>query len=58
MFDHAAPLRRFDALLAEAAEGGAELVVFPEAFVGGYPKGATARCSATIASSCRPGQNG
>jgi nitrilase len=41
MFDHAETLRRFDALLAEATGGGAELVVFPEAFVGGYPKGAT-----------------
>lgn len=41
LFDHAETLRRFDALLAEATAGGAELVVFPEAFVGGYPKGAT-----------------
>jgi nitrilase len=41
MFDVAETLSRFDKLLAEAAGGGAELVVFPEAFVGGYPKGAT-----------------
>jgi nitrilase len=41
LFDLTETLRRFDALLTEAAEGGAELVVFPEAFVGGYPKGVT-----------------
>ena len=28
-------------LLAEAAGKGAEVVVFPEAFVGGYPQGST-----------------
>jgi nitrilase len=41
LFDPAETRHRFEALLAEAAAGGAELVVFPEAFVGGYPKGAT-----------------
>lgn len=41
LFDPPETLRRFDALLARAATAGAELVVFPEAFVGGYPKGAT-----------------
>lgn len=41
LFDLPETLRRFETLLAEAAVGGAELVVFPEAFVGGYPKGAT-----------------
>ncbi len=41
LFDTAETLRRFETLLAEAASAGAELVVFPEAFVGGYPKGAT-----------------
>jgi nitrilase len=41
LFDQAETSRRFEALLARAAAGGAELVVFPEAFVGGYPKGAT-----------------
>jgi nitrilase len=38
-FDTAATLDRLDAFAAEAARGGAELVVFPEAFVGAYPKG-------------------
>lgn len=38
LFDPAGTYRRFEALLAKA---DAELVVFPEAFVGGYPKGAT-----------------
>lgn len=41
LFDPAETLRRFEALLEQAAQRGAELVVFPEAFVGGYPKGAT-----------------
>jgi nitrilase len=41
LFDVAETLSRFDRFLGEAAGGGAELVVFPEAFVGGYPKGAT-----------------
>jgi nitrilase len=41
LFDTAATLERFGGLLAEAAGRGARLVVFPEAFVGGYPKGAT-----------------
>jgi nitrilase len=39
LFDPAATLDRFGTLLAEAAGGGARLVVFPEAFIGGYPKG-------------------
>jgi nitrilase len=37
--DTPATLQKLRRLAAEAAEGGAELVVFPEAFVGGYPKG-------------------
>jgi len=41
MFDLPQSLDRFAALLARAADGGARLVVFPEAFLGGYPKGAT-----------------
>ncbi|GAB3629852.1 carbon-nitrogen hydrolase family protein [Pandoraea terrae] len=32
-------MEKVDALAAQAASRGADLVVFPEAFVGGYPKG-------------------
>jgi nitrilase len=39
LFDTARTLDRFTGLTAEAAGRGARLVVFPEAFVGGYPKG-------------------
>ena len=38
-FDLQATLDRTETLAREAAAGGAELVVFPEAFLGGYPKG-------------------
>ena len=41
LFDLPETLGRFEALLAESVAGGADLVVFPEAFIGGYPKGAT-----------------
>ena len=41
LFDTQETLHRFEKLLSEATSAGAELVVFPEAFVGGYPKGAT-----------------
>jgi nitrilase len=41
LFDTPETLHRFEKLLSEATSAGAELVVFPEAFVGGYPKGAT-----------------
>lgn len=41
MFDLGETVRRFEELLGRAVSAGAELVVFPEAFVGGYPKGAT-----------------
>lgn len=40
LFDHDATLVRFVAQLEAATAGGADLVVFPEAFFGGYPKGA------------------
>ncbi|CAI5534658.1 unnamed protein product [Closterium sp. Naga37s-1] len=33
--------RRSERLLAEAAQLGSQLVVFPEAFIGGYPRGAS-----------------
>ncbi|MFF5718796.1 nitrilase-related carbon-nitrogen hydrolase [Streptomyces buecherae] len=40
LFDTPAALARADELLREAVDRrGAEVVVFPEAFVGGYPKG-------------------
>ena len=38
-WDTAASLERLDQWAAEAVAAGAELVVFPEAFIGGYPKG-------------------
>lgn len=38
-FDTPATLDKLERLVADAAGKGAELVVFPEAFVGGYPKG-------------------
>jgi nitrilase len=38
-FDFAATYQKFKKLATEAAQNGAKLVVFPEAFLGGYPKG-------------------
>ena len=38
-FDTPATVDKAIGLVAEAAAGGAQLVVFPEAFIGGYPKG-------------------
>jgi nitrilase len=38
-FDSAASIEKAEQRIAEAASGGAKLIVFPEAFVGGYPKG-------------------
>ena len=38
VFDRDATLDRVDALTREAAGGGAQLVLFPEAFVSGYPQ--------------------
>lgn len=39
--DSAASAAKAAALIAEAGVGGARLAVFPEAFIGGYPKGAS-----------------
>ncbi len=39
VFRRDACLAKVESLAAEAAEQGARLVLFPEAFVGGYPKG-------------------
>jgi nitrilase len=38
-FDTAQTVTKAEGLIAGCAAGGAELVVFPEAFIGGYPKG-------------------
>jgi nitrilase len=38
-FDREATLARVSTLAAEAADHGARLIVFPEAFVSGYPRG-------------------
>ena len=39
LFDSESSIAKAEGLMAEAARGGAQLVVFPEAFIGGYPKG-------------------
>jgi nitrilase len=39
LYDTAATLAKAGELIAEAASGGTQLIVFPEAFIGGYPKG-------------------
>jgi nitrilase len=39
LFDTPATLSKLTRLVADAARQGAQLAVFPEAFVGGYPKG-------------------
>jgi nitrilase len=40
LFDSDASIAKAERLIAEAVSGGTQLVVFPEAFIGGYPKGA------------------
>ncbi|KAL0389965.1 UNVERIFIED_CONTAM: Bifunctional nitrilase/nitrile hydratase NIT4A [Sesamum calycinum] len=40
-YDTPATLDKAERLLAEAASYGSQLVVFPEAFIGGYPRGST-----------------
>jgi len=39
LFDTPASLQKMQRLTASAAKQGAQLAVFPEAFIGGYPKG-------------------
>lgn len=41
LFDTPATLAHTERLMEQAAAAGAQLVVFPEAFIGGYPKGRT-----------------
>jgi len=41
VFDRERTLSKLEDLAADAARGGADLAVFPEAFVGGYPRGLT-----------------
>jgi nitrilase len=41
LFDTAAALEKVDSYCREAAARGAKIVVFPEALLGGYPKGIT-----------------
>ena len=40
LLDTPATVERALALMAQAAAQGAQLIVFPEAYLGGYPKGA------------------
>ena len=40
LLDTPATVDRALTLMAEAAKRGVQLLVFPEAFIGGYPKGA------------------
>ncbi len=39
LFDTPATMLKFEALVSEAAAKGAQLALFPEAFIGGYPRG-------------------
>ena len=54
MFDTAATMDRVDAACRQAASAGARLVVFPEALLGGYPRGLT--FGAVIGSRSEPGR--
>ncbi|KAG0475809.1 hypothetical protein HPP92_012650 [Vanilla planifolia] len=40
-YDTLATLDKAERLIAEAASYGSQLIVFPEAFIGGYPRGST-----------------
>jgi nitrilase len=55
MFDTPRTIERMQALCEAAHRGQAELVVFPEAYVGGYPKGLD--FGARIGSRSEPGRN-
>ncbi|KXN67142.1 nitrilase [Conidiobolus coronatus NRRL 28638] len=47
-FDLEATLRKLKKMATEASQNGAKIAVFPEAFLGGYPKGSTFGCSIGI----------
>ncbi len=53
-FDSDATVAKAEGLIAECAAGGAELAVFPEAFVGCYPKGSA--FGAVVGSRSGPGR--
>ncbi|CAL9146545.1 unnamed protein product [Musa hybrid cultivar] len=53
-YDTPATLDKAERLVAEAASYGSQLVVFPEAFIGGYPRGST--FGVTIGSRSAKGQ--
>ncbi|HEY2018197.1 MAG TPA: nitrilase-related carbon-nitrogen hydrolase [Bryobacteraceae bacterium] len=39
LYDSEGSIAKAEGLIAQAAGGGSQLIVFPEAFIGGYPKG-------------------
>ncbi|XP_010257357.1 PREDICTED: bifunctional nitrilase/nitrile hydratase NIT4B-like [Nelumbo nucifera] len=47
-YDTPATLDKAEKLIAEAAGMGSQLIVFPEAFIGGYPRGSTFGFGVTI----------
>ena len=55
MFDTAATLQRMETSCRRAAASGARLIVFPEAMLGGYPKGLT--FGATVGNRTEEGRN-
>jgi nitrilase len=54
-FDSDATLAKAESLIAECAAGGAELALFPEAFIGSYPKGSA--FGAVVGSRSGPGRD-
>jgi nitrilase len=45
LFDREATTAKAERLISEAAQGGAELIVFPESFIPGYPRGMSFGCT-------------
>ena len=59
MFDKTKSTDKAVKLIAEAAEQGAELIVFPELFIAGYPYGMTYGCAGRgIGAACTGGKTG